>query len=99
MLGPAVSGFFLTFPLYKSKFSNGIQNGLKATTTETQNRFKMKDIRKRDSKRAKGTQTRAFLSHSLSAITQIKKSHKMRAFATVQPWDFLLSVAANMFKL
>ena len=62
----------------------------------------MKDIRKRDSKRAKWTQTWAFLSHSLSAITQIKtgkQTHKMRAFATVQPWDFLLSVAANMFKL
>ena len=28
-----------------------------------------------------------------------KKTHKTRAFATVQPWDFLLSVAANMFKL
>ena len=32
----------------------------------------MKDIRKSDSKQAKGTQTWAFLLHFLSAITQIK---------------------------
>ena len=62
----------------------------------------MKDIRKKGLKTGKRDSNPTFLSNFLSPITQIKtknKTHKTRAFSTVQPWDFLLSVAANLFKL